>query len=176
MSIRHFDSRSLPLPQVFDWFLTLDLEVSLVWSSPWSGMKVLFLLTRYLPFVDISVLTYCELYFPVHMDLIATSFTHKTWLQLNLLTHFLNMCAKYPMNMLPVSRAFGWCNNGRLSYLGLTRDIRHWPRSCSTYVLTSHSFIHFFLLILLQWFWRPERGPFVERARNRCMDYLARSL
>lgn len=31
-----------------------------MWSSPWSGGKLLFLLTRYSPFVDIPVLMYCE--------------------------------------------------------------------------------------------------------------------
>ncbi|KAF9449499.1 hypothetical protein P691DRAFT_553135 [Macrolepiota fuliginosa MF-IS2] len=38
---------------VLDWFLTLDMEVTHVWNSPWSVMKVLYLVSRYTPFIDI---------------------------------------------------------------------------------------------------------------------------
>jgi len=37
----------------YDYLLTFDDERSLVWSSKWSIGKILFLLTRYSPFVDI---------------------------------------------------------------------------------------------------------------------------
>lgn len=37
---------------IYDYFLTLDLEVELVWPSKWGAMKVLFLVQRYLPFLD----------------------------------------------------------------------------------------------------------------------------
>jgi len=39
----------------YDWFMTLEPEVSLVWPSKWGIIKVLYFLTRYLPFVDISL-------------------------------------------------------------------------------------------------------------------------
>lgn len=37
---------------VYDYFLTLGMEVEFVWSSRWGFMKVLYLLQRYLPFLD----------------------------------------------------------------------------------------------------------------------------
>ena len=46
--------------QVYDYFLTLPDEVSLIWAAPWTPMKVLFLLTRYIPFIDGGIMLYCE--------------------------------------------------------------------------------------------------------------------
>ncbi len=43
-----------------DYFLTLNAEVSLIWPSRFNFVKVLFLLTRYMPFVDVSLVLYCE--------------------------------------------------------------------------------------------------------------------
>ncbi|KAH8828630.1 hypothetical protein DL96DRAFT_1012758 [Flagelloscypha sp. PMI_526] len=40
---------------IWDWLLTLDLEIRLVWPNKLSVGKVLFFLARYLPFVDILV-------------------------------------------------------------------------------------------------------------------------
>jgi len=40
---------------VFDYCLMFDQEVSLVWYSQWNHMEFLFLATRYLPFVDVSL-------------------------------------------------------------------------------------------------------------------------
>jgi hypothetical protein len=38
--------------QIYDYFLTLDLEVRVIWGPPWSIPKSLFLLNRYLPFLE----------------------------------------------------------------------------------------------------------------------------
>ncbi|KAF8632903.1 hypothetical protein AX17_004749, partial [Amanita inopinata Kibby_2008] len=43
---------------VFDYFLTLEIEISLMWNSPWTPTKILFLLTRYLPFIDVPIALY----------------------------------------------------------------------------------------------------------------------
>lgn len=43
---------------VMDWLLTLPLEVSLIWTTRWSLLKILFLLARYIPFVYIPILIY----------------------------------------------------------------------------------------------------------------------
>ncbi|EDR00860.1 uncharacterized protein LACBIDRAFT_333790 [Laccaria bicolor S238N-H82] len=43
---------------VYDYFLTLGMEVDLVWSSNWSLMNVLFIAQRYLPFLDAAVLCF----------------------------------------------------------------------------------------------------------------------
>ncbi|KAF5348772.1 hypothetical protein D9756_009740 [Leucocoprinus leucothites] len=37
---------------IYDYLLTLNLEVQLIWESPWSIPKALFLLNRYLPFLE----------------------------------------------------------------------------------------------------------------------------
>ncbi|KAJ6568805.1 hypothetical protein B0H19DRAFT_1373275 [Mycena capillaripes] len=42
----------------FDYLLTLNLEVTLVWPSRWSISKVLFVLSRYLPFLEIPFILY----------------------------------------------------------------------------------------------------------------------
>ncbi|KAJ7132938.1 hypothetical protein C8R46DRAFT_1362386 [Mycena filopes] len=44
---------------VFDWALTLQLEVSLIWPSKWSAAKILYLSSRYTPFFDVPL----ELYY-----------------------------------------------------------------------------------------------------------------
>ncbi|KAJ8472428.1 hypothetical protein ONZ45_g8271 [Pleurotus djamor] len=48
--------------RIYDYFLTLPLEISLVWSKPFQGFAgVLFLLNRYLPFIDIPLSVYNKL-------------------------------------------------------------------------------------------------------------------
>lgn len=42
--------------QVFDWLLTLDSEILLVWRSKWNTTKVLYLLARYLPFTSFPII------------------------------------------------------------------------------------------------------------------------
>ncbi|KAF7974356.1 hypothetical protein HWV62_12308 [Athelia sp. TMB] len=44
---------------VYDYFLTFDSEVTLIWGEPWKTLKILFLLSRYLPFVD-TVLVFLD--------------------------------------------------------------------------------------------------------------------
>ncbi|KAF9001283.1 hypothetical protein BDQ17DRAFT_1426573 [Cyathus striatus] len=43
---------------VLDYFLTLELEIKYIWSTKWSTLSLMFLFTRYLPFVESSVLLY----------------------------------------------------------------------------------------------------------------------
>jgi hypothetical protein len=49
-------------PQVFDWLLTFDTEVKHVWNVPWNLGRILYLVTRYLVFVDASLLLYRGFY------------------------------------------------------------------------------------------------------------------
>ncbi|TFK36162.1 hypothetical protein BDQ12DRAFT_610379 [Crucibulum laeve] len=44
--------------QPFDYLLTFDLERRLIWPSPWTASKSLFLFTRYLPFIEMGILLY----------------------------------------------------------------------------------------------------------------------
>ncbi|THU96295.1 hypothetical protein K435DRAFT_664735 [Dendrothele bispora CBS 962.96] len=37
---------------LYDYFLTIDREIELIWFSDWNLVKVLYLIQRYLPFVD----------------------------------------------------------------------------------------------------------------------------
>ncbi|KAJ3482312.1 hypothetical protein NLI96_g7065 [Meripilus lineatus] len=46
---------------IWDYFLTFDLEVSLMWPSEWSIIKILFFLTRYLPFFDVTLVMYYQI-------------------------------------------------------------------------------------------------------------------
>jgi len=48
---------------IFDYLLTLNREIELVWKRPWSTISILFLITRYTPFAD-TVSTLIT-YFPV---------------------------------------------------------------------------------------------------------------
>ncbi|KAF9010813.1 hypothetical protein BDQ17DRAFT_1299412, partial [Cyathus striatus] len=41
--------------KAYDTLLTFDLEVNLIWKAQWNVMKVLFILTRYLPFFDTTI-------------------------------------------------------------------------------------------------------------------------
>ncbi|KZP25105.1 hypothetical protein FIBSPDRAFT_1041606 [Athelia psychrophila] len=40
---------------VYDYILTFNSEVTLIWGEPWKLLKILFLLSRYLPFADTTV-------------------------------------------------------------------------------------------------------------------------
>ncbi|KAJ7872686.1 hypothetical protein B0H13DRAFT_2349342 [Mycena leptocephala] len=44
----------------FDYLLTLHMETTLVWPSRWSISKVLFMLSRYLPFVEVPLSLYYD--------------------------------------------------------------------------------------------------------------------
>jgi len=47
----------------FDWLMMLDLEYALIWKAKWNATKVLYLLARYLPFIDTSLVMYHQLGF-----------------------------------------------------------------------------------------------------------------
>jgi len=40
---------------IFDWLLTFEMEVSHIWQAPWNVKKVLYILSRYVPFVAIAI-------------------------------------------------------------------------------------------------------------------------
>ncbi|KAH7921316.1 hypothetical protein BV22DRAFT_1038785 [Leucogyrophana mollusca] len=41
---------------IYDWFLTFDDELTYIWNCPWNLIKVLYLITKYLPFIDTAVM------------------------------------------------------------------------------------------------------------------------
>ena len=46
--------------KVYDYILTFNMEKTLMWNAPWSVAKVLFFLTRYMVFSDITIVVWRE--------------------------------------------------------------------------------------------------------------------
>lgn len=64
----------------YDYLLTFHLEVDLVWFSPWSYTKVLFLLMRYVPISNIYFFLCIQLFPNVDAEACSTSLLASTWL------------------------------------------------------------------------------------------------
>ncbi|KAA1472912.1 hypothetical protein DENSPDRAFT_881622 [Dentipellis sp. KUC8613] len=58
--VTYFDLSALTLLS-YDYLLTFPDELELIWGSPWTIMKVIFLLNRYVPFVDTGIGIYHQL-------------------------------------------------------------------------------------------------------------------
>lgn len=67
---------------LYDLILTLHLEVSLVWYSRWNYTKVLYLLTRYVPFVANGLILYSHLIPGGSVAICANTFQAAGWLYL----------------------------------------------------------------------------------------------
>ncbi|KAL5480477.1 hypothetical protein ACEPAI_1747 [Sanghuangporus weigelae] len=67
---------------IYDYLLTFNAERTLIWPSSWSTTKTLFLLTRYAPFIDITIILW-QLLKP-HMSPKDCDFVYKStgWLLL----------------------------------------------------------------------------------------------
>jgi len=65
---------------VYDYFLTLSMEASLVWPAPWTPTKVLFYITRYLPFIDSITTLYNQLLPNATVHACQVSFQLTGWL------------------------------------------------------------------------------------------------
>lgn len=50
---------------IYEYWLTLDREVLLIWNAPWTLVKFLFILARYSPFVDITAVLYYQFNFSI---------------------------------------------------------------------------------------------------------------
>ncbi|KAF8996795.1 hypothetical protein BDQ17DRAFT_903816 [Cyathus striatus] len=48
--------------QLYEYFITLDLEIKYIWNSRWTYIKIIYLTTRYLPFFDTSLVLWKHLY------------------------------------------------------------------------------------------------------------------
>ncbi|KAJ8594313.1 hypothetical protein M405DRAFT_784766 [Rhizopogon salebrosus TDB-379] len=51
-----------PTILVYDWLLTIDSELTHVWSRRWGIIEILYIITRYLPFVDTPVMLIYHFY------------------------------------------------------------------------------------------------------------------
>ncbi|KAJ7733411.1 hypothetical protein DFH07DRAFT_780632 [Mycena maculata] len=58
--VKYMDVASMTI-LLFDYFLSLNLEVSLIWGSKWSFTKILYMCSRYSPFIDVPVVLAYEL-------------------------------------------------------------------------------------------------------------------
>ncbi|TFK64463.1 hypothetical protein BDN72DRAFT_901522 [Pluteus cervinus] len=66
---------------LYDWFLTIDLEITFLWPSKLSTIKVFYFIQRYMPFFD-TVLLVCGFPFVplVSLDICKRSFKSAAWL------------------------------------------------------------------------------------------------
>ncbi|KAF9033066.1 hypothetical protein BDZ89DRAFT_1131133 [Hymenopellis radicata] len=66
--------------QLFDYFLTLSEEVELIWHARWNITKILYLLTRYLPFVDIAVAMWFQFTPNMSLDDCLVAYKMGSWM------------------------------------------------------------------------------------------------
>jgi hypothetical protein len=53
-------SRTVADRQVYDWLILFDREVEHIWRSDWSVGKILFIVSRYGPFLDMPIVIASE--------------------------------------------------------------------------------------------------------------------
>ncbi|KAF9443565.1 hypothetical protein P691DRAFT_679289, partial [Macrolepiota fuliginosa MF-IS2] len=70
----------------FDLSLTFEMEVSYIWKAPWNMLKVLYIMSRYMPFIDVTavVLSVCSRLLTctwgfLHNTGVLGIFTLRTW-------------------------------------------------------------------------------------------------
>jgi len=64
----------------YDYTLTLDLEVSLIWAAPWSIPKVLFLLTRYLLVINLTAIMYFMFHSGINDKMCLATYQTADWM------------------------------------------------------------------------------------------------
>lgn len=84
--------------KIYDYLLTFEREVSLIWCSPRSIVKTLFLLTRYTPFVGLSTMLYCT--FSATFSAFVTEIRTMTILRCIFSHH---VCGRVPSDYVPVA-------------------------------------------------------------------------
>ncbi|KAL0946530.1 hypothetical protein HGRIS_012739 [Hohenbuehelia grisea] len=80
-SLKYVDVATYAL-LLYDYGLTLDREVSLVWSSSWNATKIFFLLARYVPFVDAANAFYHNTSASISSEFCLMSYRSSGWLAL----------------------------------------------------------------------------------------------
>lgn len=87
---------------VYDYLLTFPMEVELIWGSRWNAIKIIFIVQRYMPFIDTCFLTlYRELFACIKRrydsnTLVIGQLAKLTIAQCEILP-YLNGC-KFPLN------------------------------------------------------------------------------
>jgi len=67
---------------VYDYLLTVHLEIGFIWFSRWSYTKVLFLMIRYMAFVDMLFVLYNQIYPDISAEKCEVTFPASAWLLL----------------------------------------------------------------------------------------------
>ncbi|KAF8978189.1 hypothetical protein BDQ17DRAFT_1265925, partial [Cyathus striatus] len=47
---------------LYEYFITFPLELKYIWNAPWGFIKIVYLITKYLPFSDTSLVLLRWLY------------------------------------------------------------------------------------------------------------------
>ncbi|THH32838.1 hypothetical protein EUX98_g1348 [Antrodiella citrinella] len=65
---------------VYDFILTFHSEVTLIWPSQWNPVKVLFVLTRYLPFVNMCLVLFYQTKENIDVEMCQKTYYPAGWL------------------------------------------------------------------------------------------------
>ncbi|KAJ3572590.1 hypothetical protein NP233_g2982 [Leucocoprinus birnbaumii] len=63
-----------------DWLLTFEMEVSLIWTAKWNTTKILYFLTRYLPFIDTSIVIYHQFGYALPVSVCKTTYQYAAFM------------------------------------------------------------------------------------------------
>ncbi|EJD00225.1 uncharacterized protein FOMMEDRAFT_92670, partial [Fomitiporia mediterranea MF3/22] len=66
---------------IYEYVLTIETERKLIWTMPWSIAKVLFILTRYLPFVDTPIVLLHQLKMAMSNNQCEFAYKFTGWLE-----------------------------------------------------------------------------------------------
>jgi len=69
----------------YDYCLTLYLEIKLIWLSPWTYTKVLFLMIRYLAYIDGFLFIYNQIFVDVSVESCRVTYPMALWVMVLLL-------------------------------------------------------------------------------------------
>lgn len=61
--------------QVYDYFITFEREVEFIWPSKWTFIKTLFFVTRYSPFLDVTLDVFREWHFAWYREYTSYSWS-----------------------------------------------------------------------------------------------------
>jgi len=65
---------------IYDYALTLLLEIKFIWLSQWTYTKILFLLIRYMAFTDVFLFIFCQISPDISAETCNVMFPAATWL------------------------------------------------------------------------------------------------
>lgn len=91
---------------IYDYLLTIHMEVKLVWLSPWNYSKTLFLLARYTPAISMYFSLHNQIFPDVSSDLCPVTYQVASWLFVAGIL--------FAETMLLLRTWAVWCRDGRI--------------------------------------------------------------